>query len=152
MPTRTPPTKTTIFGPYRRTYAALRRAVSLLALEELTDAVWRAALGKVKEDALQAIADVYREFRLEHPGRAASLAVERDHGDPEVSRQGARLAEPIRAVFRSFGLDEERAIVAHRVFSATVSGFARADVDAGDFHQAVALFVAGLSSGAWPRV
>jgi AcrR family transcriptional regulator len=132
--------------------AGLHRAVALLAFDELGDAVWRAALGKVQGDALQAIADVYREFALAHPGRAAALVADRDPDDDEIRTRGARLAEPVRAVFRSFGLDDEQAAVAHRVFSATVTGFARASAraDVDDFHQAVALFVEGLSSGRWP--
>jgi hypothetical protein len=80
------------------------------------------------------------------------MVAARDPEDLEVRARGARLAEPVRAVFRSFGLDDEHAAVAHRVFSATVNGFARSSdrVDDDDFHQAVALFVEGLSSGRWP--
>lgn len=132
----------------------LHLAVARLALEELGESVWRAALGKVRGEGLQAIAEVYRAFALEHPGRAAAIAVLREPEDPEVRRLGTWLAEPVRAVFRSFGLDEEQAAVAHRVFSATVNGFTRrsSPAPADDFHQAVALFVAGLSSGRWPVV
>lgn len=134
--------------------AALRREIGLLALDELAGEVWRAALGKVRGDALAAIAEVYRDFFLHHPGRVAAMHAERAPGDVEFSRRGLHLAEPVRAVFRSFGLDEERAAVAHRVFSATVGGFGRPSARASDddFHQAVALFVTGLSSGAWPAV
>jgi AcrR family transcriptional regulator len=132
--------------------AGLHRAVALLALDELGQGVWRAALGKVQGDALQAIAEVYRDFAVRHPGRAAAMVAERDPDDDEVRARGAHLAEPVRAVFRSFGLDEDRAAIAHRVFSATVNGFARSTdrVEVDDFHQAVALVVEGLSSGRWP--
>jgi hypothetical protein len=80
------------------------------------------------------------------------MVAEPDPDDVEFRARATRLAEPVRAVFRSFGLDEAHAAVAHRVFSATVNGFARpaAKADVDDFHQAVALFVEGLSSGRWP--
>lgn len=128
----------------------LRRAIAALALDELSDRVWRAAIGKVQGDALLAIADVYREFAIAHPGRVAAIATERDPDDEEVRARAIRLAEPVRATFKSFGLDDDRAAVAHRVFSATVTGFTRSSTDVDDFHQAVALFVAGLSAGTWP--
>jgi AcrR family transcriptional regulator len=132
--------------------AALRKAVALVSFGELSDLVWRAALGKVKGDALQAIADVYRHFAIDHPGRTASLTAERHRGDPELSAAGLHLAEPVRATLRSFGLTEPQVAVAHQVFSATVVGFARAGGGEDEFHQAVALFVLGLSSGGWPVV
>ena len=128
--------------------ADLRRAVTAFALEELADRVWRAVLGKVKGDALLAIAEEYRDYAIAHPGRTAAMLVDREAHDDELTGLGARLAEPVRATFRSFGLDDRQVVVAHSVFSATVEGFAGRGND--DFHQAVALFVAGLESGRWP--
>ena len=128
--------------------ADLRRAVTALALDELADRVWRAVLGKVAGDALLAIAEEYRDYAIAHPGRTAALLTEREAHDLELTGHGARLAEPVRATFRSFGLDDEQVVIAHSVFSATVEGFVGRGND--EFHQAVALFVAGLSSGTWP--
>ena len=127
--------------------ADLRREVALLALDELADAVWRAVLGLVQEDALQAIADVYFDYATRHPGRAAATVDIRN--DEEVAARGAHLAEPIWATFRSFGLDDAQVKVAHGVFSATITGFARRGNKDG-VRQAVALFVIGLRSGEWP--
>ena len=126
----------------------LRREVGLLGLDELADAVWRAVLGKVRADALAAIADVYVDYASRHPGRGAAMR-ESDQSDPEVVARGRRLAEPIWATFRSFGVDEDQLLTAHHVFSATVLGFAqRGNHD--DLPQAVALFVLALDSGEWP--
>jgi AcrR family transcriptional regulator len=127
--------------------ADLRREVALLALDELADAVWRSVLGLVQEDALQAIADVYFDYATRHPGRAAATF---DIGhDEEIAARGVRLAEPIWATFRSFGLDDAQVKVAHSVFSATITGFARRG-NKERVRQAVALFVIGLRSGEWP--
>jgi AcrR family transcriptional regulator len=130
--------------------AGLRRAIALLALEELSDNVWRAALGKVKGDALQAIAEEYRAYAIAYPGRTAAIIAEHDTTDSELAAKGTRLAEPVRATLRSFGLDDRRVAVAHHAFSATVDGFVHTGRGKDDFDQAVALFVLGLSSGAWP--
>ena len=126
----------------------LRREVALLALHELGEDVWRAVLGLVQEDALQAIADVYFDFATKHPGRGAAIQ-ETSPGDEELAAGGLRLAEPIWATLRSFGLDQDRVLVAHRVFSASVIGIARRG-NHDDLRQAVALFVTGLRSGSWP--
>ena len=74
--------------------------------------------------------------------------------------QGARLAEPVRATFRSFGLDEEQVRDAHRVFSAALRGLVLSEKtssyrfvdDDHAFAQLVDLFLVALSTGSWPAV
>ena len=128
--------------------ADLQRQVAVLAIDELTEQVWRAALGRVEGEALRAVAAVYRDFGRDHPGRSDAIA----HAglDDEVADHGRRLAEAVRAVFRSFGLDDERAAVAHGVFSATVIGLVRTDRGSVTLDDAIALFEVGLASGEWP--
>ena len=128
--------------------ADLQRQVAVLALDELTEQVWRAALGRVQGDALRAVASVYRDFGRDHPGRSDAIA----HAgiDGEVAEHGMRLAEAVRAVFRSFGLDDERAAVAHGVFSATVLGLVRTDRGHVTLEDAVSLFEVALATGRWP--
>jgi AcrR family transcriptional regulator len=137
---------------------ALRREVTLLALEELADEVWRAALGRTGEDALVAIATVERAFATRHPGRNEALTAYPATDDEELRARGLRLAEPIRATFRSFGLTDGQVIQAHRVFSSALRGLVRAeradsfvaqDLDE-TFHQLIRLFVTALSTGSWP--
>ena len=138
----------------------LRRAVTLLALQELGDVLWRAALGRSGADALEAIATAYRDYVRKHPGRSASLLAAHPSGDEEMSALQLRSAEPAYATFRSFGLDQTAAIHAHRIFAATVRGFAVAEANGvyrGDAESAnttflhlVQLFVTALESGTWP--
>jgi AcrR family transcriptional regulator len=136
----------------------LRREVARLAQEELADQLWRAALGRATADALRALADVYRAYSHEHPGRSEALrGNERDHDDDWIAGS-QRIAEPIRAVLASFGLDERQVVHAHRAFSAAVRGFAASEASGmyvtGDvdetFRQIVELFVRALSDGTWP--
>jgi len=138
---------------------ALRREVAMLALDELSEQVWGVALGRAREDALRAIADVYRRYHIEHPGRAAAMLAADHHNDPDLQQKGRRLAEPIQATFRSFGLDDAQVMQAHRIFSSTVRGLAQAEnsssfpslgsVDA-TMDQMIRLFVIALESGEWP--
>lgn len=137
----------------------LRREVALLAIDELTDEVWRAAIGRSGAEALTAIATVERDFSREHRGRIAAINAYAGVGDDEFRARGARLAEPIRATLAGFGLDEERVAIAHRVFSASVRGLAQTELQstADRSHadealaQTVELFVTALQSGDWPR-
>ncbi len=139
--------------------ADLRLQVGLLAIDELSDEVWRAALGRSGGDALTAIATVERDFSRAHPGRIAAINAFSGRDDPEFSARGTRLAEPIRATFVSFGLDEEQVAVAHKVFSAAVRGLVQSEIqtpagrdDADEaLEQTVDLFVSALETGSWPR-
>jgi AcrR family transcriptional regulator len=138
----------------------LRRQVARLAQEELAEQLWRAALGKARTDALRALSEVYRSYTHEHPGRSEALrGADRDREtDPEWVAGSQRIAEPIRAVLGSFGLDERQVIHAHRAFSAAIRGFAAGEASdlyiAGDvdetFRQIVELFVQALEGGTWP--
>ena len=130
--------------------AGLHAAVALLAFEELSEEVWRAALGRTRGDALHAVAAVYHDFALAHPGRTAAVQAQRHTDDADLAAAGLRLAEPVRAALRSFGLEDAQVLVAHRLFSATVFGLLRSDERHDDLHHAVELFVLGLSSGEWP--
>jgi AcrR family transcriptional regulator len=140
---------------------ALRREVAVLALEELADEVWKAALGRSREEALVAIAAVERDYSRDHPGRTTAMFTFSRSDDEELQARGIRLAEPIRATFRSFGLDDEQVVLAHSVFSSALRGLVLAEItdtfafgDADDLdeahHQLIRLFVVALSSESWP--
>ena len=126
----------------------LQRAISVLAATELADAVWRASLGKTSEDALEAIAAEYGAFAEHHPGRTAALAAV-DEDDPEFAAAAAHLHEPLRAAFASFGLDDDQAATAHRLFGALIHGLVRTRATSA-LREAVALFVAAMTTGGWP--
>ena len=129
---------------------ALRRHVALLAFDELAERAGGVAMGRTREDALRAIAEVYRDYALAHPGRVAAMHAIRVDDEPDLRDAAAGLATPIRATLRSYGLDDERVAVAHRVFSSTVLGLVRNLATDDAFDAAIRLFVLGLSSGDWP--
>ena len=139
----------------------LRREVTLLALDELGQTLWQAALGRSGPDALVAIATVYRDYARAHPGRTEALTTFQDHDDQEIRSRAQHLGEPVNAVLRSLGLDEHQVIHAHRVFFSTLRGFTITETSAGfrlpvsvddTFEQLLTLFVEALSNGAWPQL
>ena len=137
---------------------ALRREIALLGMQELGDLLWQAALGRTGEDALRSIASVEREFARVHPGRITAMTALGSRADGELAARGARLAEPLRATLRSFGLDDDHVHQAHSVFSCALRGLVIAqatesfpfeDADR-TFEGLIRLFVAALSAGTWP--
>jgi len=136
----------------------LRREVQRLALTELGDRCWEAALGRAGADALGALLDVYREYTREHPGRSAAL-FDVDMQDEEVLELGRRLAEPFLVTLRSFGVGENQLLSTQAIISVSVRGFGvaegnsrfarRVEADSA-FAQMRALFIGALQSGAWP--
>jgi AcrR family transcriptional regulator len=136
----------------------LKREITLLSLDELSEAVWRATLGRVREEALRSIAAVLRQYCEDHPGRAAAIVQTRHAADPAKTSRAERLAEPICATLRTFGLNEEQVFHAHRIFSASIWGFVQGErgelfpegrVDA-TFDDLLELFCVALGTGQWP--
>ncbi|MET8948374.1 TetR/AcrR family transcriptional regulator, partial [Streptomyces sp. NPDC004542] len=56
----------------------LRTRIALLALEELADRGAAALAGRAGKDALTALANVYRDYAREHPGRYAAAGFRLD--------------------------------------------------------------------------
>jgi AcrR family transcriptional regulator len=139
----------------------LRREITLLALEELGQQLWQAALGRSGSDALLAVATVYRDYACAHPGRIEALTTFQDSSDDEVRARGRYLAEPVNAILRSIGLDESQVVHAHRVFFSALRGFTITEATTGfrlpisvdeTFDQLLALFVDALTGGTWPQL
>ena len=136
----------------------LHRRMALTTQLSLAQQLWEAALGRSGVDGLHGLAHVYRSFTKAHPLRARLLFFS-PSGDDEFEDAGQRLAEPIRATLRSFGLDDDRVRHSHRVFSAAMRGFMLAEAQgsyaggAADetFERLVDLFVVALDAGHWPK-
>jgi AcrR family transcriptional regulator len=137
----------------------LRRRVALLAAAEMGERLWTAALGRSRDEALVAIADVYRTYPREHPGRGEALLTYRSREDEEFIAATLHMSEPLRATLRSYRLDDVQVEHAHRVFSATLRGFSTGEAvglyePAGDedetYRQILELFRLALERGTWP--
>lgn len=113
----------------------LRRRVALHALEETAEHLADALAGRSGRDALQALADTYRDYARAHPGRYAAL---RTPLDPEsaTSSAGPRHAELLRAVLRGYDLEGDRQTHAVRLLGSVVHGFVTLEIGGGFDHSA----------------
>ena len=100
----------------------LRRALALLALEDLGHRLGRAAMGRTGRDALRALADVHAAFAAERPGLYA-CSLRSPEGDEELARRIDDVTDPWYAVLASFGLGQSQVAHYHRVLWAAIHGF-----------------------------
>jgi len=130
---------------------ALRQALRMRTLAELTDAVRAAAMGQSGVAGLHVLTDAYRAYAKAHPDRyLAQMALP---GDEDARLTGRRLGEAGYAVLASLGLPDDELPVATAQLAALVHGFVSlelvqtidwvTDPDAA-FHGLVELFAAGL--------
>ncbi|MEU6539268.1 TetR/AcrR family transcriptional regulator [Streptomyces sp. NPDC047000] len=123
----------------------LRTGIALLALRELADRAGDALAGRSGKDALAALADVYRDYARDHPGRytAARLPL-----DPETAAAsaGVRLARMTRAVLRGYDLGEPDQTHAVRLLGSVFHGYVSLELAGGFSHSAPG------SAETWPRI
>ncbi|WP_129789533.1 TetR/AcrR family transcriptional regulator [Promicromonospora panici] len=142
--------------------ADLRREVAVIAVRELTAAGTAASVGRAGADALQALANAWRTYALDHPGRYAATQTGPDPDDPAAAPLRDAAAESVQvvvAVLRGFGLPDDRLIDAVRAVRAGVHGFVtlelgggfrmREDVDQ-SFTVLLEMLVAGVAALAAP--
>ena len=113
----------------------LRIRIALLALEELADRGAAALAGRAGRDALTALADVYRDYAREHPGRYAAT---RHRLSPEAAAgsAGGRHAEMTRAILRGYDLTEPDRTHAVRLLGSVFHGFVSLEAAGGFSHSA----------------
>lgn len=107
----------------------LCRRVSVLALHELADLASAAVAGVSGQEALDALADAYRDFARAHPGRwtaTSRLAAPLDDG---AVAAGTRHTDLLLAVLRGYPLPARERPHAVRLVGATLRGFV--DLEAG---------------------
>lgn len=100
----------------------LRTGIALLALAELADRAADALAGRAGRDALTALADVYRDYAHEHPGRYAAAQLRLD---PETAAAsgGVRQAQLTRALLRGYDLPEPEQTHAVRLLGSVFYGY-----------------------------
>lgn len=102
--------------------ADLSRHITLLALTELADRVAEATVGRSRKDALAGLANAYRDYAREHPGRFAATLATLDSKTARASA-GPRHARLTESVLSGYGLDPDAHVHAIRLLGSTVRGF-----------------------------
>jgi AcrR family transcriptional regulator len=131
----------------------LKHELTLYSLRDLFDRILRATVGKSRAEAIVALADAYRAYARETPGRYALTLQAPDPGDQEAQAIAQELVDVVRAVLAPYNLGEEEAIHAIRSLRSMVHGFISLEVAGGfgmpvdldaSFHWLINLFITGL--------
>ncbi|MGW4353936.1 TetR/AcrR family transcriptional regulator [Nocardia sp. NPDC004582] len=105
--------------------ADLQHGIAALAMAELDTRVRDAMHGLAGRDALNAFANAFRGYVVEHPGRYAATVGARFTGpDDPLLQSGSRLLESMEAVLRGYGIAEDEMVHALRTLRSTFHGFA----------------------------
>ncbi|MEV7194164.1 WHG domain-containing protein [Streptomyces sp. NPDC093510] len=113
----------------------LKTGIALLALAELADRGADALAGRAGKDALAALANVYRDYAQEHPGRYAAAQLRLTPEAAAVSA-GGRHAEMTRAILRGYDLTEPDQTHAVRLLGSVFHGYVSLELAGGFSHSA----------------
>lgn len=100
----------------------LKSAIALVALEEMADRADEAVAGRSGREALFALADVYRDYARQHPGRYAAAQYRLD-ADTAARSAGPRHTRAARAVLRGYELPESEHTHAVRLLGGLLHGY-----------------------------
>ena len=113
----------------------LRTRIALLALEELADRGDAALAGRAGKDALVALANVYRDYAREHPGRYAAARMPLD-GATAAASAGPRHSAMTRAILRGYDIAEPDRTHAVRLLGSVFHGYVDLERAGGFAHSA----------------
>ncbi len=131
----------------------LKHDLALFCSRELLDRLLRATIGKSRAEAIFALANAYRAYAREAPGRYALTLQAPDPGDQVLQAIAQQLVDVGRAVLAPYRLSEEDAIHAIRGMRSIVHGFISLEMAGGfrmpvdldaSFQWLINIFIAGL--------
>ncbi|EWC62308.1 hypothetical protein UO65_2295 [Actinokineospora spheciospongiae] len=123
----------------------LKTRIALLALAELADRASDSVAGRAGKDALTALANTYRDYAREHPGRYAATRLRLDP-ETAAASAGGKHSQLTRAILRGYDLPEPDRTHAVRLLGSVFHGFASLDA-AGSFDHS-----APDAAQSWPRI
>jgi AcrR family transcriptional regulator len=136
-----------------RSLAELRRDIAVLAGRELHAELSRATVGRSGTEALLTMADAYRRFALDHPGRYAASVIAPAAGDTEHLGVAADILHTVSAVLGGYRLHGDDEVHAIRALRSLMHGFVSLQVAGGfalsqdldeSYHRMVAGFARSL--------
>lgn len=113
----------------------LKTRIALRALEELADLGAAALAGRAGKDALAALANVYRDYAREHPGRYAATRL-RLTPEAAAASAGGRHSQMTRAILRGYDLSEPDQTHAVRLLGSVFHGYITLELGGGFSHSA----------------
>ena len=131
----------------------LRRDLVVYCLRELTNKLTRAVMGKARAEAIFALADTFRDYARQAPGRYILTLQAPAPDDAEWQELGRQSVGIAIAVLAPYKLNEETNIHAIRSLRSIVQGFISLEMAGGfaialetdvSFHWLVLLYIEGL--------
>jgi AcrR family transcriptional regulator len=113
-----------------RNLAELRLLVSARVMEEMTERLGAAVMGRAGDDAVRALMLAYRRYVLDHPHRYAMFD-QTPNPDPVWSVPAERLTGVVLSVLREYGMEGAAAIHAARCLRSAAHGFASLEAAGG---------------------
>jgi AcrR family transcriptional regulator len=101
----------------------LHGLVAVAAIDNLTAALQRAAIGLAGDAALVAMGDAYRRFAVDHPGQFASTLRPPDPDSDDLQSAIESLLEVFALVFQAMGLDDDASTRSARSARSAIHGF-----------------------------
>jgi AcrR family transcriptional regulator len=106
-----------------RNLAELGDRVAVRVLDELTDWLGAAVMGRSGEDAVSAAMWAWRQYVLKYPHRYGALPQVSVTGSEDLDAAGGRLLDVMMSMLRGYGLSGSTAIHIARCFRSSVHGF-----------------------------
>jgi AcrR family transcriptional regulator len=129
-----------------RSSADLKARIALVGLSEMAELGATALAGRAGRDALEALANVYRDYARSHPGRYAAARFVPEAPSAELLAAGRRHSELTRAILRGYELREPAQTDAIRLLGSVFHGYISLEL-AGSFSHS-----SPDSSDSWPRI
>lgn len=111
-----------------RNLAELRDLLSARIMNEMTDEIGVAVIGRSADEAVRAFMTAWRSYALRHPHRYAALL---HSPEPRTAEAGERLISILFATLRAYGLEDSAAVHAARCLRATAHGFVSLETGGG---------------------
>jgi AcrR family transcriptional regulator len=133
--------------------SGLKHDLALYCLRDLLDQTTHATIGKSRAEAIIALADAYRLYAKQTPGRYTLTQQAPDAGDLESQSLAQQVVDIVRAILVPYKLSDEDAIHAIRGLRSIVQGFVSLEVTGGfglpvdldsSFHWLINVFITGL--------
>ena len=133
--------------------AGLRSALAVSSARALLGVTREAAIGRSGDQAVLAVARVYRAYALAHPGCYAATLRAPAPDEQELSAVAAEVVGILVAILAAYALDAEQSIHAVRGLRSIVHGFVSLEITGGfglaldrdeSFTQLLQVYVEGL--------
>lgn len=133
----------------------LRHELAVYSARDLLAHLTRATIGASRGEAIRALADAYRAYAKQYPGRYALTLQAPPAEDTQMAALGEELVNVLWAILRPYHFSDETGIHAIRSLRSIVHGFVSLEAAGGfampiqlddSFHWLINLYIAGLQS------